>query len=33
MLTKSIEEIKYNLEHYNGLTNPEEIWKKVTELK
>jgi hypothetical protein len=33
MLTKSIEEIKFNLENYCCNTNPEIVVKKVEELR
>lgn len=32
MLTKSIEEIKFNLENYSPQPNPEELAKQVLEL-
>ena len=33
MLTRSIEEVKFNLENYGRSANPEEVSRRVSELK
>ena len=32
MLTKSIEEVKFNLENYSVLSNPEELMNQIDHL-